>query len=174
MADSYLGEIRLFVGKYAPMDWEMCNGQTILISQNEALYSLIGTTYGGNGKTTFALPDFRGRVPVHMGKSAEGSNYNLKDKGGAETVQLTESQLPAHTHLTQAQRAAGEESSPENNFWAASTAKQYSGGEAPNATLGNSSTLYSVGGNQPHNNMMPFMALTYIICTNGLYPIQQS
>ncbi|WP_338553543.1 tail fiber protein [Paenibacillus sp. KS-LC4] len=169
--DPYLGEIRLFVGTFAPMDWELCNGKILQISENEALYSLIGSVYGGDGRTTFALPDFRGRVPIHMGKSAEGSTFSLGANRGQETVQLTEAQLPAHTHIAQAQQSAGEETSPANHFWAASTSKQYSEGQAPNVAM-STNALSSAGGNQSHNNMMPFMALTYIICTRGLYPVQ--
>lgn len=171
MADSYLGEIRLFVGKYAPVGWEMCNGQVLKVQDHQALFTLIGATYGGDGQTTFALPDYRGRVPIHMGTSSTGSTFSLKDKGGMETVQLTQAQLPAHTHIAAAQQSAGDEASPIGHFWSASTVKQYyEGTAAPNAAM-EQAALSSEGGNQAHNNMMPFMALTYIICIQGTYPM---
>ncbi|ANY66810.1 phage tail protein [Paenibacillus sp. BIHB 4019] len=173
MSDSYLGEVRLFVGTYAPEGWELCNGQVLKVSNHEALFSLLGATYGGDGRTTFALPDYRGRVPIHMGTSSTGSNFSLKDKGGVETVQLTQAQLPAHTHLAAAQQSAGDETSPTGHFWAASTVKQYSAGTtAPNAAM-KQNALSTEGGNLAHNNIMPSMALTYIICTRGTYPTRQ-
>ena len=118
MSDQYLGEIRMFAGNYAPEGWAMCNGQLLMINQNEALFSLIGTTYGGDGQTTFALPDLQGRVPVHTGRNnVTGTVYPLGQKGGTETVTLVADQLPRHTHAVNAQSQAGTSSTPDNNYW---------------------------------------------------------
>ncbi|MEI7027943.1 phage tail protein [Paenibacillus sp. y28] len=170
MSDQYVGEIRLFVGNYAPAGWALCNGQLLSVAEYELLYSVIGTVYGGDGTNNFALPDLQGRVAVHMGTSVQGTSYARGDKKGTETVTLLESQLPQHTHIASAQQNPGESIVPTNRFWAASTVKQYSSA-APNATM-NPGTVSGVGGNQSHNNMMPFMALTYIIATEGMYPVR--
>jgi microcystin-dependent protein len=169
MSDQYLGEIRMFSGNYAPEGWAFCNGQTLQINQNEALYSLLGTTYGGDGKSTFALPDLQGRIPLHMGTNpASGTNYLLAQKAGTETVTLAEAQLPAHTHTVNAQMVAGTTTDPTNNFWATSTVKQYATG-SPNGVM-SSAAVTSVGGNQSHDNVMPFFAVTFIIALQGNYP----
>jgi microcystin-dependent protein len=171
MSDQYLGEVRMFSGNYAPQGWALCNGQVMQISQNEALYSLIGTTYGGDGQTTFALPDFQGRLPVHTGTNpASGTKYPIGQKGGSETVTLIEAELPSHTHVVNSQQLAGTQTSPSNNFWATSTVKQYSNAAA-NAVM-DSSSISAVGGNQPHDNMMPFFPVTFIIALEGNYPTQ--
>jgi microcystin-dependent protein len=169
MSDQYLGEIRMFSGNYAPEGWAFCNGQTLQISQNEALYSLLGTTYGGDGQSTFALPDLQGRIPLHMGTNpSSGTNYLLAQKAGTETVTLVEAQLPAHTHTVNAQMVAGTTTDPTNNFWATSTVKQYATG-SPNGVM-SSAAVASVGGNQSHDNVMPFFAVTFIIALQGNYP----
>jgi microcystin-dependent protein len=169
MSDQYLGEIRMFSGNYAPQGWAFCNGQTLQINQNQALYSLLGTTYGGDGQSTFALPDLQCRIPVHMGtNSASGTNYPLGQKAGSETVTLTEDQLPAHTHTVNAQSVAGTTADPTNSFWATSTVKQYATG-SPNGAM-SSAAISLVGGNQSHNNIMPFFAVSFIIALEGNYP----
>lgn len=169
--DPYLGEIRLFAGTYAPVGWALCNGAVIAISENEALFSLLGTTYGGDGTATFGLPDLRGRAPLHLGKNPSGSNYVLGQKGGAEEVTLTMEQIPAHIHPVLASNAAGTGDSPAGSYFAATaTATQsvYSD-QAPSGTMA-PAAMTDAGGNQPHENMMPFMTITYIIATQGIYP----
>ncbi|MBB6634755.1 phage tail protein [Cohnella thailandensis] len=168
MSDQYLGEIRMFSGAYAPQDWAFCNGQLLPINGNDALFTLIGTQYGGDGKTNFALPDLRGRVPLHEGKADSGTVYPLGRTGGTEQVTLNEGQLPAHTHSVHAQALAGSSASPANNYWATSTIKEYSN-EAPNGSMSGLAVSY-VGGNAAHNNMMPFFPVTFIIALKGIFP----
>ncbi|MGK5028776.1 phage tail protein [Janthinobacterium sp. DSP2-3-3] len=156
----------MFSGNYAPPDWLMCNGQLLSISENEVLYTLIGTTYGGNGSTSFALPDLRGRVPIHM-----VANHPLGQAAGNESVTLQTLQLPAHTHAASAQKAAGTLASPTNGVWAAAATNNYA-----TATSGlvrmNPTTISAVGSTLPHENMMPFLAVSFIIATAGIYPIR--
>lgn len=171
MSDQYLGEIRMFAGNYAPEGWAMCNGQLLSISQNAALYSLIGTTYGGDGQTTFALPDLQGRVPVHTGKNTEtGTVYPMGQKGGTETVTLVADQLPKHTHAVNAQSEAGTTSAAANNYWATGPVNMYANTDA-NGMMG-SSAIGVTGGNMAHNNVMPYFAVTFIIALQGIYPSQ--
>jgi microcystin-dependent protein len=171
MSDQYLGEIRMFAGNYAPEGWAMCNGQLLMINQNEALYSLIGTTYGGDGQTTFALPDLQGRVPVHTGRNnVTGTVYPLGQKGGTETVTLVADQLPRHTHAVNAQSQAGTSSTPDNNYWATGQVNLYAS-TAANGTMG-SSAIGITGGNMAHNNVMPYFAVSFIIALQGIYPSQ--
>lgn len=165
MSESYVGEIRMFTGNYAPAGWAFCNGQLLSISENEVLYSLIGTTYGGDGRTTFALPNLQGRIPIHQGNS-----YILGQQSGTETVTLTVNQLPQHTHLPAADTAAGDNPSPEQHFFASYSGKPYFS-TAPNSTM-NTSTASHVGGNQPHNNFMPYLTVNFIISLYGIYPSQ--
>ncbi|OXM86654.1 phage tail protein [Paenibacillus rigui] len=171
MSDQYVGEIRMFSGSYPPVGWVLCNGQLLSISEYEALFTLIGTTYGGDGQTNFAVPDLRGRIPVHMGTNyMTGSSYLLGQMAGSETVTLLEGQLPAHTHLPNASSVPGTQSNPANAFWATSDKNQYSDA-APNTTM-NPSIIGSAGGSQPHDNMMPFSTLTFIMAVEGIYPTQ--
>ncbi|MFF0830257.1 phage tail protein [Brevibacillus sp. NPDC003359] len=165
MGDQYLGEIRMFSGDYPPKGWAFCNGQVILILDYPNLFSLIGTTYGGDGITTFALPDLQGRIPVHMGKGTLSEyKYGLGKKDGAETVTLLMSQIPAHTHEVNAQ-SAGTTTDAANAYWATSSINQYSEG-MPNVTM-NPLSISAVGGNLPHANMMPFLAVNFIIALVG-------
>lgn len=170
MSDQYVGEIRMFAGTYAPQGWAMCDGQILQISENELLFSLLGTTYGGDGVTTFGVPDMRGRVPISMG-SGGGGNYVLGQQAGTETVTLLESQLPAHVHLPGAQSAVGDQALPTNNVW---SSKRVFDQPAAGTSLVAMSTaaISSTGGSQPHDNLMPYMVLTFIIATAGLYPSQ--
>ncbi|MDF2629719.1 MAG: phage tail protein [Symbiobacteriaceae bacterium] len=171
MSDMYIGEIRMFAGTFAPMGWALCNGQLLSISEYEALFSLIGTTYGGDGQTNFAVPDLRSRIPVHMGQNpSTGTTYNLGAAGGVETVTVTTNQMPAHTHTAYAQSEPGSNSEPSGAVWASSTIKQFTA-TAPNAAM-NAGLLSPVGGNQPHDNMMPFLAVNFIIALEGEYPPQ--
>lgn len=165
MAQPYVGEIRMFAGNFAPAGWMFCEGQLLPISEYETLFNLIGTTYGGDGQSTFALPDLRGRVPLHF-----GNGFVLAETGGVETVTLTVAQIPAHSHPALAQSGNGNQSSPANTVWAASSLGQYSSA-APNANM-NGNALASVGGSQPHNNLMPFLAVDFIISLFGIFPSQ--
>jgi microcystin-dependent protein len=166
MSQPYLGEIRIFAGNFAPSGWALCQGQTVLISENEALFNLIGTTYGGDGRQTFALPDLQSRIPIHMSQS-----YALGQAGGEEAVTLTTEPIPAHTHAVSVTTAAGTQSSPKGNTLAASTAVALYNGDAPNQALA-AQTVQSAGGSQPHDNMQPFLVLNFIISLSGLYPPQ--
>lgn len=171
MVDCYVGEIRMFAGTYAPDGWALCNGQVLAISDNETLFSLIGTTYGGDGSTTFALPDMRGRLPISMGNSRTGQNYVLGQRAGAETVTLTSTQMPVHTHAANAQSEGGNLGQPTNGFWSRTGVTAY---EAPGAVALSSMSNQAVGvagGSQPHENMMPFTTLSFIIALYGIYPV---
>ncbi|WP_400162721.1 phage tail protein [Brevibacillus sp. TJ4] len=169
--DQYVGEIRMFGGNYAPQGWAFCNGQLLSPDQYPALFALIGTTYGGDGVGTFALPDLRGRLPVHMGTNP-GTNtaYSLGQKGGVETVALTQNQLPHHTHVVQASSQAGTSNNPENNVWASGQQLFYNGVQSSGITMG--SSISATGGAQPHNNIMPFLATNFIIALDGNWPPQ--
>ncbi|WP_100405649.1 phage tail protein [Bacillus solitudinis] len=169
MSDQFIGEIRQFAGNYAPVDWAFCDGKVLSISENEALFSLIGTTYGGDGQTTFALPDFRGRIVLNQGSNpTTGTAYNQGQKSGTETVTLTEQQLPNHTHGVAASSTAGTEPSPANALWAKAGYNQYSN-QQPNQTM-NVAVVSSTGGSQSHENMMPYLTVSYIIALTGYYP----
>jgi microcystin-dependent protein len=168
MAQPYVGEIRMFGGNFAIAGWMFCDGSLLPISENETLFNLIGTTYGGDGQQTFALPDLRGRVPIHMGQGL--SNYVLGESGGVEAVTLTQNQMPIHTHAPLASNT-GASDNPANNFWANSTTgKPYSA--APPAVQMNAGTITATGGSQPHDNMIPFLCVTYIISLFGIFPSQ--
>ncbi|MFD2365130.1 phage tail protein [Pseudoduganella sp. GCM10020061] len=153
----------MFAGNFAPQGWALCNGQVLSIADNDALFSLIGTTYGGDGMSTFGLPDLQGRAPLHM-----SSAHPIGEQGGTETVTLTPNQMPVHTHGANASPNTAEFASPANNLWAKSAYSSYSS-SAPDVAM-NTNSLLAVGGNQPHENMMPSLAITYIICLNGIYP----
>ena len=169
-----VAEIRLFAGNFAPRNWALCQGQLMSIAQNTALFALIGTFYGGNGQTTFALPDLRGRVPVGVG---QGPGLSLKDQGqigGVESVTLLTSQMPAHNHNVNVNAGAGTSGVPTNNYIAGAvdaTANAIpSFAAAPTANTLNPNSLSPVGQSQPHENMPPFLVLNYIICLFGIFP----
>lgn len=165
MGQPYVGEVRMFAGNFAPAGWMFCEGQLLPISENETLFQLIGTTYGGDGQNTFALPDLRGRVSIH-----QGNNFILAETGGVETVTLTASQIPAHSHVPNANSGNGTSTDPANNFWAAQPSLlQYSATGTANTNL-NASTLSFTGGNQPHENMQPYLCVSYIISLFGIFP----
>jgi microcystin-dependent protein len=165
MAQPYVGEIRMFAGNFAPAGWMFCEGQLLPISENETLFQLIGTTYGGDGQSTFALPDLRGRVPIH-----QGNGFILAETGGAEEITLTVSQLPSHTHVPQANAGNGTSSDPTNNFWAAQPALlQYSSTGSANVNLP-ANTLGTTGGSQPHSNFQPYLCVDFIISLFGIFP----
>lgn len=165
MSMPFVGEIRVFAGNFAPQGWMFCDGQLLSIAQNTVLFTLIGTTYGGDGQTTFALPDLRGRIPVH-----QGAGLVIGGKDGAEQVTLTSAQLPAHGHALQATAADGTSADPTNNVWAESDARTFSTA-APDGSM-SATSLGSAGGGQPHANMMPFVGLNFIISLFGIFPSQ--
>lgn len=164
MSTPYIGEIRVFAGNFAPVGWLLCQGQLLPIDQYDVLFNLIGTTYGGDGQSTFALPNLASRVPYH-----QGSGYSLGQMGGVETVTLTQQQLPVHTHLAQAAAGGAGQPGPAGNVWGDYGLPSYMKASAPNATM-NPQALLPSGGNQPHDNMLPYLCLNFIIATEGIYP----
>ncbi|MBV8819202.1 MAG: phage tail protein [Acidobacteriaceae bacterium] len=164
MSSPYVGEIRMFGGNFAPVGWAFCDGSLLPIDQNDVLFNLIGTTYGGDGVNTFALPDLRSRVPIHV-----GPGYALGQPGGVETVTLTTSQLPSHSHPPLAS-STGSVSSPTGATWAASLEHQFS--NLPPSVAMYSGALMPAGGSQPHDNMLPFLAVNFILSLFGIYPSQ--
>lgn len=172
MAESYVGEIRMFAGNFAPEGWAFCNGQLLSISEYETLYTLIGTTYGGDGQNTFALPDLQGRVPVHAGQGPGISRiYVLGEQVGTETVTLTTSQMPAHTHLLTASAAPATSVSPQGQVVAASGGAQLYLDDVP-ATAMQAGSVGVTGGGYPHENMPPYLATSFIISLFGVFPTQ--
>lgn len=166
MSQPYVGEIRMFAGNFAPVGWALCQGQLVAISENPTLFQLIGTTYGGDGQNTFALPNLQSRVPVHV-----GPGFALGQAAGAESVTLTTSQIPAHSHVPMCNSAAGSSDTPAQMFWAAATgATNYDSG-APNVSMA-PAAIGSSGGSQPHDNMIPFLVINFIISLFGIFPSQ--
>ena len=179
--DPYLAEIRLFAGNFAPMSWAYCDGKLLSISENTALFSLVGTIYGGDGVNTFALPDFRGRVPVSPGTGPGLTNRDQGEMSGSETVTLTTLQMAAHSHQAitggglQTGTGKGETGNPQGNYIDDSTIaidlfKATGGGAPMKGAEGLTVTNQIVGGSQAHSNIQPYMAINYIICTEGIYP----
>ena len=170
-AQPFIGQIMVFAGNFAPQGWAQCNGQLMPISQYDALFSLIGTTYGGDGQTTFALPDLRSRVPIHQGQGAGLSNYSLGENGGAEAVTLLTTQLPVHTHPAMGNSDAGTNTDPTGGVWASSPTNMYIAGASANTNM-NPTSISGSGGGQPHDNMLPFVTLNFCIALEGIYPSQ--
>lgn len=164
MAQPYVGEIRMFGGNFAPAGWMFCEGQLLPISENETLFNLIGTTYGGDGQSTFALPDLRGRLPVH-----QGIGFILAETGGAEEITLTVQQIPAHSHPLLASTAIGGGSNPANSVLGqGSNVTVYRAGTA--AVAMNAGAIGPVGGSQPHTNFQPYLCVDFIISLFGIFP----
>jgi microcystin-dependent protein len=166
----YVGEIRLFAGNFAPAGWEFCAGQLLAISENETLFQLIGTTYGGDGQSTFALPDLRGRVPVHMGTGSDGTNYVIGEAGGIETVTLTVNQIPVHSHGMIVSGAPAIETVPLPDHVLASTNEVRYASSLETPVQMSPQAVSAVGGSQPHENMMPFVTINFIISLFGIFP----
>lgn len=166
-----IGEIRMFAGNFAPAGWEFCNGQLMAISENDALFTLIGTTYGGDGQETFGLPNLASRVPIHAGQGPDGTNYILGESLGVESVTLTTNQIPAHPHTLFASQAPANAGNPAGNVYATNAQVAYMIEAAPNVNM-NASALQAVGGTQPHENCQPFLAISYIISLFGVFPQQ--
>lgn len=173
MTDQFIAEIRMFAGNFAPQGWALCNGQIMPIAQNTALFSLLGTTYGGNGTTTFALPDLRGRAPMQQGQGSGLSLRDLGELGGQESVTLLTTEIPSHAHPVTATTAQGTTGSPSDARWATTRV----GRQAVNAYSTAAPDLDmsalasgSSGGSQPHNNMPPYAVINYIIALEGIFP----
>ncbi|SRR5579871_3036194 len=165
MATPYIGEIKMFAGNFAPVGWAMCDGALLPIDQYSALYQLLGTTYGGDGQTNFQLPDLRGRVPLHL-----GNGYVQGQPGGVESVTLLSGNLPSHTHQLTASNTA-------NNSTPTGKLLAQAGGEGPYTPPGTpvamqAGSIASTGGSQPHDNMQPYLVITFIIALEGIYPSQ--
>jgi microcystin-dependent protein len=177
MAEAFLGEIRIFGFNFAPVGWLQCNGQSLPISQNAALFALLGTTYGGDGIKTFNLPNLQSRVPVSQGQGAGLSPYLMGEQGGSENVTLLSNQMPLHNHLVNAVSAAGNAAQPNGAFLATvqvtggtkgETVDTYSTANA-NATM-NQNMVGMAGGNVPHSNLQPFLVFNFCICMAGIFP----
>lgn len=168
--DPFVAEIRIFAGNFAPRGWAFCNGQLLPISQNTALFSLLGTTYGGDGRVTFALPDLQGRAPMHPGQGPGLSFHNLGEQGGAETNTLSSAGIPSHVHGTAFNATSGPAttSDPQNNLHAR-TAENIYGSRGTSVDMAPGSVGLS-GGSQPHNNMQPYLSLNFIIALQGIFP----
>jgi microcystin-dependent protein len=169
MAQPYVGEIRMFAGNFAPVGWEFCNGQLLPISENETLFNLIGTTYGGDGEETFGLPNLQSRVPIHMGTGPGGITYPLAQMAGTEQETLTVQQIPVHNHGLRASGSPGSETTPGGNATATPLTKRiYAAPTGPAAM--NAGAVTPAGGGQPHENTQPFLCINYIISLFGIYP----
>jgi len=164
MAQPYVGEIRMFAGNFAPAGWMFCEGQLLPISENETLFQLIGTTYGGDGESTFALPDLRGRIPIH-----QGNGFILAETGGAEEITLTVNQIPAHSHPLLASADSGN-SSTDGIYLASGQEKLVYSTETGSIIQTHPNSISATGGSQPHSNLMPYLCVDYIISLFGIFP----
>jgi microcystin-dependent protein len=163
MAEPFLSEIKIISFTYPPKGWAFCNGQTMAINQNQALFSLLGVTFGGNGQTTFALPNLQGRVPFH-----QSSGFTLGQRGGETAHTVTISEMPQHVHQAVGSSSTASSPSPSNNLWCQNGSSSYSSATADGAM--NSACITNVGGSQPHNNMAPYLVLNFIIALQGIFP----
>lgn len=164
MSTPFLGEIKIFSFSFAPKGWALCNGQLLPINQNQALFAILGTTYGGDGVTTFALPNLQGRVPVHV-----GNGIILGQRAGEQSHTLNISELPAHTHTPVGSSSSASSASPAGDLWASLSSSGYS--PSPDTTM-NPASILPTGGSQPHDNMSPYLALNFCIALQGIFPSQ--
>lgn len=165
MSDPYIGEIRVVGFNFAPQGWALCNGQLLSIAENTALFQLLGTTYGGDGQNTFALPNLQGRIPFHQGNS-----FVIGSIAGTETITLTATQMPAHTHLLAANSSPGTQAAPTSGYWAQSSLGAYSTEATANSMA--ATAIGNTGGSQPHDNMPPFLVVNFVISLFGIFPTQ--
>jgi len=169
--EEYIGAIQIFAGNFAPRGWAFCEGQILQISQNAALFSILGTTYGGNGTSTFALPDLRGRMPIGMGAGPGLTPRFLGEKDGAESVTLSVAQIPSHAHTYNALSGNRETTDPTGNFLGVAPGPWYARKDAGDTLLPmGTDAVAPAGGSQPHNNMPPYLGLSFIICLQGIFP----
>jgi len=170
--DPFVAEIRIFPFNFAPKGWAFCDGQILPLSQNTALFSLLGTTYGGDGKSNFALPNMQGNAPMHPGQGPGLSLHDLGETGGSETVSLLESEIPAHSHTTMANAAVGNRTTPAGNSISRVTGSTpfVPGSPAPPLVAMSASSITPAGGDQPHNNMQPYLTLNFCIALQGVFP----
>lgn len=172
MAQPYVGEIRMFAGNFAPVGWMFCEGQLLPISENETLFQLIGTTYGGDGQSTFALPDLRGRIPIHFNEFGSAPNYTLAETGGVESVTLTTQQIPAHSHSLLATTDLANSASPADAYLSTTaTGNKIYSTAAPSVVL-HPQEIGPIGGSQPHDNFQPYLCVDFIISLFGIFPSQ--
>ena len=172
MGQPFVGEIRMFGGNFAPAGWAFCNGATMPISENDVLFTLIGTTYGGDGEETFQLPDLQGRASLHSGTGSSGTTYTIGEKAGVESVTLSTQQMPIHTHPMTASLNPGTAANAAGNIICSSPSLNlYIEGEGPDAVM-NSGVVGPVGGSQPHENMQPYLCISFIISLFGVFPTQ--
>jgi microcystin-dependent protein len=171
MAQPYVGEIRMFGGNFAPAGWMFCEGQLLPISENETLFQLIGTTYGGDGESTFALPNLQSRVPIHMGQGKDGITYQLAEQAGTESVTLTTQQIPVHTHAFLGSSAGATLTSPKDNVVGTSAQVDYLTIATASVAM-NTNAITPAGGSQPHENCQPFLCINFIISLFGIFPSQ--
>lgn len=170
MADPFVAEIRIFPFNFAPRGWAWCDGQLLPLSQNTALFSLLGTTYGGNGKSNFALPDLQGRAPMHPGQGPGLSLHDLGETGGSETVTLLESEIPSHSHTLRGNNTLGDSPVPGGNTLARFTSNVYQQTTNSNLVMMAPEALAPAGGDQPHNNMQPYLTFYFCIALQGVFP----
>jgi len=171
MSEPFVGEIRMFAGNFAPRNWAFCDGQLLAVSQNDALFSLLGTIYGGDGRTTFGLPDLRGRIPLHAGTGPGLSNRRLGAKGGAEAVTLSAAQTADHTHPVQASSQAGTSTNPAGSYPAAVSLEARYASSSPTTQMnGGAITPDQGAGGLPHDNLQPYQCVHFIIALFGVYP----
>jgi microcystin-dependent protein len=169
MSTPYIGEIRMFGGNFPPSGWAFCNGQEIPIAENDALFTLIGTTYGGDGQSTFRLPDLQGRAPIHQGTGPGLGTYTIGENAGVESVTLTTQQIPTHTHTWQASTGGGTSNTPANNVTGSPpVAKLYRTG-TPSDPM-SPKVIQPAGGSQPHENLQPYLTISFIISLYGVFP----
>lgn len=170
MSEPFVGEIRMFAGNFAPRAWAFCDGQLLAVSQNDALFSLLGTIYGGDGRTTFGLPDMRGRIPVHAGTGPGLSPYRIGQKAGTENITLTVSQIPPHNHTWNCTETIGTLAPPSGNGYAQTpTSSVFNAAASPDSKF-SGSMIQNKGGSGSHTNMMPFLCVNFIIALYGIYP----
>ncbi len=170
MSEPFIAEIRIFAGNNAPQGWALCNGQLLPIAQNTALFSLLGTTYGGDGRTTFGLPNLQGRAPMHTGRGPGLTDRRLGELTGAEAIDLTENQIASHKHTARGSENTAVAGVPAGNYVARGGARGVNSYLDADTSVGTSKGLEATGGGQPHNNMQPFLAINFIIALQGIYP----